>query len=567
MRFRHISLLMIPFLILTACDDLPINETSGGHAGDETAGHGGIAWFEGSVDEAFAHAREENKPLFLYWGAVWCPPCHYLKTKIFTREEFVAQTRELVPVYLDGDTERAQIYGERFGAKGYPTVILFNSAGREITRMPSTLPVARYAEVLERAISRMRPIKEIFDDVLATGPAAADPIDLNLLAFYAWGQDNEVQLPAEEKLETFRRLYRQTPEELSPERSRFLNLYLTEAIRLARLRKQAEHDGEAPPLGDDDREELRGAVTALLADAELRAVNLDLVLYWSRESVELLTAQPSGVTEPATQARQRQELIAAWQGAARAVEADDSLPVDDRLSALMPRLWLTRLELEAAAAGSDDAGSGDDDAVALPEELRDEVRERIAWAGAVVTDQGELQAVMSTMAALLEEAELTGEAETLLSDRLEDTAAPYYYMSWIAGMKREKGENEEALEWYRKAYHSASGRYTRFRWGSIYLRQRIKLAPADVETLAGESLAILDELLTFDDAFSGGNYTRLGQLESALKEWNEDGRHDAQVASIRDRVQAACDRYPEGDKDAQRSRCRAFLRPEEDTAA
>ncbi len=552
MRRQHATLSLILLLILAACGAPPDEQAPEEHAA--VSHHDGIAWFDGSVDEAFAFAKETNKPLFLYWGAVWCPPCHYLKTKIFTREEFVAQTRGMVPVYLDGDTERAQIYGERFGTKGYPTVILFNPAGREITRMPSTLPVDRYAEVLERAVSRMRPIEEIFDDVATAGAAAADPIDLNLLAFYAWGQDHEVELPAEEKLEIFRRLYRQTPPELAAERSRFLSLYLTEAIRRSRRPEgeRTEHgDGGDAVLGDDERGELRTAVTELLADPELRALNLDLLLYWSRESVELLTGPDAG----------REQLIAAWQEATRAVEADDSLPVDDRLSALMPRLWLTRLELETAAPEASDEG----DAVALPESLRDEVRERIAWAGQAVTDQGELQAVMSTMAALLEEAALTGEAETLLAERLEDTAAPYYYMSWIAGMKREKGENEEALAWYRKAYDNASGRYTRFRWGSIYLRQRIELAADDVETLEGESLAILDELLTFDDAFAGGNYSRLGQLESALETWRDDGGDPQLVAAVRERVHAACDRYPEGGEDAQRSRCRAFLRA--DTAA
>ncbi len=545
---RYQSILLLTFLFHAACADQPPEAgTAGEQAAAEAAHHDGIAWFDGTVDEAFAYAREENKPLFLYWGAIWCPPCHYLKSKIFTREEFVARTREMVPVYLDGDTERAQIYGEQFGAKGYPTVILFNPQGEEITRMPSTLPVDRYAEVLQQAMSRMRPVKEIFAEVMGAGPAAADPIDLNLLAFYAWGQDNEIQLAGGDKLDTFSTLYRQTPESLAAERSRFLSLYLTEAIRRAR-------DEDSPwALTAADRQELAGAVSELLADPELHPIHLDLLLFWSRESVELLHPEP---------AAERTALIEAWQSAARALQADESLSIDDRLSALFPRLWLTQLELEDAATPSG-AGAASGENPALPEELREEVRERIAWAGAAVTDQGELQAVMSTMAALLEEAALTDEAEILLSERLEETVAPYYYMSWIASMKREKGENEAALEWYRKAYDSASGRYTRFRWGSIYLRQRIKLAPDDDATLGTESQAILDELLTFDDAFAGGNYTRLEQLESAYEGWNEDGSHDQLIAEIRDRVHAACDRYPEGGDDAQRSRCHSFLQPEE----
>ncbi|MET5116234.1 thioredoxin family protein, partial [Burkholderia pseudomallei] len=32
----------------------------------------GIAWRQGDVDAAFADAKRTNKPLFLYWGAVWC---------------------------------------------------------------------------------------------------------------------------------------------------------------------------------------------------------------------------------------------------------------------------------------------------------------------------------------------------------------------------------------------------------------------------------------------------------------------------------------------------------------
>ncbi|MCP3964286.1 MAG: thioredoxin fold domain-containing protein [bacterium] len=545
MRLSLLSAII--FLLLSACGSEPHGEAPhGGDAVVDDGGHhDGIAWFDGEVDEAFALAKEENKPLFLYWGAIWCPPCHYLKTKIFTRPKFIEQSRAFVPVYLDGDTERAQILGERFGTQGYPTVILFNPAGVEITRMPSDLPVDRYGEVLGQAMSRMRPIKDILQDVRETGPAEADAIDLNLLAFYAWGQDHAVQLSTDEKVETFGTLYQQTPAERGDERSRFLSLYLKAQIRSAR-------DDDAKRLAAEERTALDDAVLDLLGDPARRLLNLDLLLYWSRETVELLHAEPSP---------ERSALVAAWDAAARAVEADESVTVDDRLSALFPRLWLTQLE---AGTGSDHESRELPEE--LPEELRDHIRERIAWAGEAVTGESELQAVMSTMTALLQEAALTDEAEALLSERLADTVAPYYYMSWIASMKREAGQPEEALDWYRKAYDNATGRYTRFRWGSIYLRQLMKLAPGDVSTLEADSIAILDELLSLDDAFAGGNHSRLEQLDKAYQRWNEDGEHDALIAGIRDHVHAACDRYPEGDEDAQRSRCRSFLRADEAAA-
>ena len=534
MPSRRFSLLLA-LLLIAACGQ-PVEEVAQssevGHHGD---GHDDIAWFDGTVDEAFAFAKEQNRPLFLYWGAVWCPPCHYLKTKIFPRPEFVERTRAMVPVYLDGDTERAQIYGERFGAQGYPTVILFNPAGEEITRMPSTLPVDRYAELLDTVMARMRPVKDIFADVMASGPAAADPVDLNLLAFYAWNQDHELDLPAEERLDAFHRLYVETPATAVAEKARFMTLYVSAAAG------QRDADGNpAPALPDGEHKEIRDAVLALLDDPALRRANLDFVFYSGRETVELLHPEPSP---------ERSALIAAWGRATAAVEADDTLSVDDRLTAILPRLWLAELEL----------GDGDADEQALPPELVDHVRERIAWAGETVRDEGELQAVMSTMAGLLQEASLDDEARTLLSERLSETVAPYYYMSWLAGIKREAGETDEALELYRQAYETASGRYTRFRYGSIYLRQRLNLAPDDIETLEAHSVEILDELLSHDDAFAGGNHSRLDQLASAYESWNEDGGHDVLVARLRDRVHAACDRYPEGGEDSQRVRCRSFL--------
>ena len=84
----------------------------------------GIDWFDGSVDEAFAAAKESGKPIYLYWGAVWCPPCHAISATVFKSPEFLERSKLFIPVYLDGDTEHAQAYGEKFGVRGYPTMIV-----------------------------------------------------------------------------------------------------------------------------------------------------------------------------------------------------------------------------------------------------------------------------------------------------------------------------------------------------------------------------------------------------------------------------------------------------------
>jgi len=492
-----------------------------------------VAWFEGTADEAFAHAKAVGKPLFLYWGAEWCPPCHYLKDKIFVQPDFVTRSRDFVAVYLDGDDEGAQILGEQLDVQGYPTVMVYSAEGDELLRMPSDVPVSRYAAVMERALRLDRPVKQILDTVLAGGPADSDPADLDVLAYYSWGQDSQIGLDVAARLGTFERLWAETPAEYSGAKARFLGLYLGEGARLAR---RAEAD--APPIFDDaERAELLEATSLLLADPALCRENVFDITYGASGVIPVLSPYGGAV---------RDALLDAWRAAAQRLESDEELSTDDRLTAASTLMDLARLE-----AGNDDGP--------LPTDLVAHVREHVAWAVGAVEDGGELQTVLNTAAFLLENAGLAGEAQALLADKLDEAEAPYYFMSFLAGLKSDAGETDEALALYRQAWESARGRYTRFRWGSTYLRQLMELAPERADAVEADSLAVLDELLTHDDAFALGNSLRLGQLAKAYGKWNTGEERGPVVDRIRERVAAECTRYPAEGEDSQHQRCSAWL--------
>ena len=60
-----------------------------------------ITWVrpEGAnIDPVFAQAKTAHKPVFLYWGAVWCPPCNQIKATVFNRQDFIERSQLFIPV-------------------------------------------------------------------------------------------------------------------------------------------------------------------------------------------------------------------------------------------------------------------------------------------------------------------------------------------------------------------------------------------------------------------------------------------------------------------------------------
>lgn len=94
------------------------------------------------LEKAFAQAKEQKKSVLVeFTGSDWCPPCIAMRKNVFSKPEFVeAASKNYILVELDfpnGDPavkEKNTPFAEKYKIEGFPTVILFDSSGKEFTR-------------------------------------------------------------------------------------------------------------------------------------------------------------------------------------------------------------------------------------------------------------------------------------------------------------------------------------------------------------------------------------------------------------------------------------------------
>ena len=98
-----------------------------------------------NLEEAVIEAQAMNKPIFVdFTGSDWCGWCKRLISEVFSQSEFIEYAEEnLVLLKLDfpksiQQSEKTKNYNRdllnKFGIRGFPTILLLDSNGKEIKR-------------------------------------------------------------------------------------------------------------------------------------------------------------------------------------------------------------------------------------------------------------------------------------------------------------------------------------------------------------------------------------------------------------------------------------------------
>ena len=467
----------------------------------------GIAWFEGDVDAAFAQAKRERKPLFLYWGAVWCPPCNQVKVTIFNRQDFINRSRSFVPVYIDGDSPAAQALASRFKVSGYPTMVLFRPDGTEVTRLPGEVEAEQYMRVLTLSMHATRSVSSLLNAV-QSGRGALTPADWRLLAYYSWETDEQTVVPKAKVAATLAQLGQACPPQ-----------HVAAKSRLTLKAVAAAND-----VAEKDRTFNRTA-----ALSQLEAVLADPVL--ARENFSVLTDSAGDIAGALKlTAQERARLFRSWDPLLARWSDDASISRADRLSAVNGRIELARL----------DAGDGGP----LPPVLVNDVRFAARRAEKETTDKYERQAVISAASYVLRQADLMEDSDEMLKAELSRSHSPYYFMLGLAGNARKRGDNEAALEWYSKAYDAATGTATRLEWGARYVRSLIELAPQDSQRIEWAARSVIGELEAKPETFSGRSASALKGLGARVREWSENSNEPEVLERLRETMDEVCGKLP-----------------------
>ena len=479
---------------------------------------GGVAWFEGEVDAAFASAEHDHKPVFLYWSAVWCPPCQELKATIFKRRDFLDRLSLFVPVYLDGDSRGAQIWAERFHVSGYPTVVVLRPDRIEIERISGGMDLANYGAMLDLALGEVRGAAELLEaiSVKDTHPHAGtlSAHDCRQIAYNDWTGSEGWSKP--DVLARWAALL-SLAQAACPAGSavEILRLQLLAAQAAVQAEETVIQGGKAPGQGTQDA--LR-AVTRLIADPARAASVGDLLIGLPKDffAALRLSESPDGI------ATARRDWLRVY----------DSLSTDTRYSAA-DHLYAWRARL-AAAKALDGAGAVDPALAAGAQSLID----------SGLAQEHEPYARASLVNAALNILELLGDdtkAGTLLAQEVRTAAHPYYYLADLAEIEEKRGATQAAVLHYAQSFQTAEGPATRVQWGAGYVRALLRLTPDDEAGIRSATLAVLGELDASGD-LHGRNRRSIERLDKALRDWDAQHTHASVIAAAHERLQPVCAR-------------------------
>ncbi len=149
-----------------------------------------VEWFHGSLEEALAKAKSEEKLVFVDVGAYWCPPCQKLDEQVFIEPEVGKALAEgYVALHIDAEKGEGPEVVREYDVLAYPTMLVLEPGGVEKGRVVDFLR----PEKLLAALERIEKGENVLVDVIEQVKSKPDDIALRqrLGHLYVLASDRE----------------------------------------------------------------------------------------------------------------------------------------------------------------------------------------------------------------------------------------------------------------------------------------------------------------------------------------------------------------------------------------
>ncbi len=113
---------------------------------------GNLVWLN-SYEAGLEKAKQENKPVLLYFWATWCKYCRQMNEEVYPDPEVNSLLRErfvLVAVNIDKNKEVAQKYGVQYP----PAEVFVDAEGRVITSIFGFAPKDYLLQHMRAALAK-----------------------------------------------------------------------------------------------------------------------------------------------------------------------------------------------------------------------------------------------------------------------------------------------------------------------------------------------------------------------------------------------------------------------------
>jgi len=464
-------------------------------ASDRSAEETQISWADGGLERGLTQAEKLDKRIFVYFGAVWCPPCQHVKGTVFHRPDFVALTKTVIPVEVDFDDPLAPKWADRYHVEVYPTALVLSSSGKELKRLVGVEDPEQYLEALATVAIPDTEIKKLATASKAT--SLSDTQWMTIGAFKEWHspQDGTSNLLAT----SLQALSKRAPEHLQSVRLDIEMLALSFAV-----------ESPLPPKGRWDKAYAAESFATALGKPEILRRNIDMVVSRVLSTLQFLASEKSD---------QRKDILERWTNGLTALSTDPLLSPRDQLRALQGVLELQRVDLGGMSANG---------------ALRERIKERVATiAMTTVSDSSLKKATLPEAVKLLVRADLLEQALGLVDKAQQDpilASTAFMYRAWISKF--------EGAHWYRKAVEAEPSPSAKAGAAEGYLRYTVQVLPSEEGWVEDAGVQALDLSLKLPQTHA--NLLGLQDITSKLEEWNSGGQHNSLMKRLLLHLKPAC---------------------------